>query len=1270
MPTNRPPLKISRTSSTEEIIVGEHLSDLRDRVRLLTWVSGLCWTAVALFGGLLITGTLDWLLHFDESGTRLVIGLSLLGLAGWMFWRQLIAPLLTPLSATFLASRVEKRFPGLNNRVLSAVEFLEHRLDAKLGSTELQKAVVGQALRDLARIETSDVIETKAVRNVTIAGALVSGLAVLVALLNPLEAATSVERLMFPFANVPWPRNVELKLIRPDLSPVDQAPDQPMVIARGDTLELYVENKRGRLPERVWFEYRTGEDGPVAREALRQTTLRDEKGRSREAAVISWVATQGTMQFRASGGDDNVMPFYQVEVVPPPNIASLQVTVTPPTYSQQPVHVLPPGVGHVQGLLGSKVEVVATADKPLQSARLRVGEQPAVPMPLHDEARQFSSVFEIKEAVNGNYWFELTDTQGFTDRDAVRYELRGIADGVPDVVIETPASDVLLTADSELPVAILAKDDLGLLQVRITYQVGDDEKHKTIPLFNRLTSDLTQDASGQPGLTADSNRLGPQRHEASYVWKMSDLNPQPGMRIVFRAEATDDYDLGQPHVGKSIPRTITIVSSDEKQRELAMRVGDLLEDLQQAAQLQKRARQQTQDLQTQLEKVGELRSQDLDQLQRTELDQRQATSRLTNPADSVETQARQLLDEFRANRLSDEATEPRLERLATELDRLEREELSEAERALTQAQKLAEEGASRETNASDDKESSKDSAVSSKKELRSALAEAQSQQTRSLESLTELQDLLSEWRDKRDVSKDLSSVISEQEKVQQDAENMAQQTMSKSSAELSQQEKAELDKLAARQRRVSEQLDQLRKQLDKAADNLKGNDPDSAEKMSEVGQELRQQATASKLQDAADKIAENRLGAAAESQKQAIDELHDLERMMKRQPNEDTEQFLKQTQEALQEFQQLREEQQSLADRAQELNQQDDSLEKKQQQDELMQQQEDLTERMAKAERKLERLRLRGAADAAHRARKRISEMMKHIQEADDGEEMQQAMEEALDDLEQVERELVLEKRVAQDRLAFEQLEKIEDQLQSLRARQEPVIAETIRLEDAKKDEGRITRGQIKTLLELAETERLLQHTAEQMGQQMASAEVFSLVLKRLARSMKHAADALGERETSEKTQAFDRDALRKIDNLLAVLKQEQKKQQPAEKPEEKPEELSQEPQEQEEKPEEAQPPGDMLPQLAQLKLLKTLQEEYLERTEMLEKFRDKDGKLPEAMQEEKDDLAREQAELADFARNLITKFLQQQADRKDDKAAEDKAKEHEKDRDATKIDP
>ena len=115
---------------------------------------------------------------------------------------------------------------------------------------------------------------------------------------------------------------------------------------------------------------------------------------------------------------------------------------------------------------------------------------------------------------------------------------------------------------------------------------------------------------------------------------------------------------------------------------------------------------------------------------------------------------------------------------------------------------------------------------------------------------------------------------------------------------------------------------------------------------------------------------------------------------------------------------------------------------------------------------------------------------------------------------------------------------------------------------------------------------------------------------------------------------------------------------------------MATEPEEQEEKPEQAQPPGDMLPQLAQIKLLKSLQEDYLERTQMLNKFRDQNGKLPESMADEISELAREQAELADFARNLITKFLEKQPESQAPKQGEDQKKERQKDQSVEKIDP
>lgn len=1336
MPGSHPFRKSVLSTSTEEVIVSEHLADLRGRVRFLTWVSGLCSLALVVFGGLLITGTLDWCVHFDESGTRLVFALGLLCAAGWIAWKQLIGPLRLPLTGTFLAARVEKRFPDLKNRVVSAVEFLEHRLDSRLGSSELQQVVVKQALKDLERIEPADVVEAGAIRNLTIAGLFVTAITALTVLLHPAEAVTSVKRLAFPFAPIPWPRAVELQLVHADLSSATFDPEHPFLIARGDILELYVKNRKGKLPERVWFEYRMGDEGPVARETLRQTTVRDEQGQSHETAILSWIATRGEMQFRVSGGDDETMPFYRVEVVQPPNLESLQVTVTPPAYSSQPKDVLPPGVGHVQGLVGTTVEVTATSDKPLKSAVLHVGSQAGVDIPLDTTNSQIAVTFEITEPVASYYWIELTDERGFTDHEPVRYELRGIGDGVPVVTIESPVTDVTLTADAELPIEILAKDDLGLREVRIRYQIGDDEVTKTIPLFTHPKQDALSPADGAAG-------LGPQQQQVDHIWKMSDLQLEPGTQIVFRGEATDDCDVGPPHIGSSIPRTITIVSRDQKQKELASRVGDLHDALKQATEMQQRARQQTRELQAQLDNVGELRSQDLDQLQRTELDQRQTASRLTNTADGVETRARNLLDEFRGNRVNDEATEARLERLANELERLEKEELPAAERALTAAQKTAESGRASEGTAEtsennaagaereiaksateksnqntgksnpagtaknekpaesneagktepqqadsvtpsdanalngndskgngdaqnrvgEEQEGQKDHALEKgvkseparqsdqkpdlSNQTSAELNEAQENQTRALETLQELQDALADWRDRRDVTRDLDSVIAEQEAVQKEAAEMAQNTLTKSAAELTKQEKAELNKLAARQLKVSEQLDQFRKQIQQTAESLRKSDEDAAERMTEVGQQLNEQETASKLQEAAQDIADNKLGSATQAQQSAMEELRDVERMMKRQPQEDLEQFVKQAEEAQQEFQQIRQEQQALADRAEEIAKQPDSMEKKEQIKELMEQQEELTERMAKAERKLERLRLHGPAEAAHQARKRLTEMMKNMQEADDSEEMQQAMDEALDDLEQAERELVLEKRIAQERLAFEQLEKIEDELKSLRSRQETVLAETVRLQEARAERDSFSRGQLKTLRDLAETERGLHAAAEQMQQQMASAEVFSLVLKRLARTLKLAADRLSEQETGTPTQTLENDALRKIDSLLAVMKQEKKKPEKA-ADEKKPEELGQEPKPETEQPEDAQPPGDTIPQLAQLKLLKSLQEEYLERTEMLDKLRDKDGKLPEAVLAEKEELAREQAELADFARALIVKYLQQQPDRGD----------------------
>lgn len=1251
---------MSNERHREEVIVAEHLAELRGRVRLLTWISGLSWTVLVLFGGLLVSGLLDWMIHFDDPGLRLVIGLSLLTAAGVMAWRQLIRPLIQPLTTSFLAVRIEKRFPGLRGRVLSAVEFLQHRLDPRVGSPELQRAVVTNALRDLEKVEPGDIVETKAVKRITIAGATLCAVIGTVVLLHPVEAATSVKRLMFPFAECPWPRQFGLRLVRSDLAPVVQAPDQPMLIAKGDTLELYVVDAKGRLPDRVWFEHRVN-DGTVQREPLRQTTLRDEKGQSYEAAVISWVAASGSLQFRATGGDDDTMPFIRVEVVQPPTLESIQVTVRPPEYSGRPIETLPQGVGHVQGLLGTEVSIHATADSVLKSARLRVGDKPPKGLQLAEDRLSLTANFTITEPGVTGYWFELTDDRGFSDPEAPRFELRGIADTVPDVVIEQPLADVLLAPDAELPVKILAKDDLGLKDVRISYTLNDDPAIKLIPL-------VSHNDANEPLLMSTPE----------HVWKLSEIALPPGSRIIFRAEATDNYDLGpEPHVGKSTPRTIQIVSKEEKQKELAGRVGDLLEDLQQATALQQRAKEETAELQTQLKTAGELRTQDRDQLLRIELDQRQAASRLGRPADGVQTQARQLQDEFRANNVEDPETQERLNRVVETLSQLGREQFPEIESALTRAAKVADERSNpapaTEQSPPDDESRPKIPGVASPKKeapkapgisspesdgakpqerteserheaLDSALDDAQTQQTAALTRLQELQDLLSEWRDQRDVSRELNSLIAEQDALQKDSAELGRQTLSKSSADLSAQEKADLGKMAARQMKMAERVDQFRKQLQQTAEGLQQRDPDAAERFNDAREELTNDGTAGKLREAAQGIADNQIGTASQTQQQALNDLQDLDKQLKREPTDDTETLIKQIEQVQNEFDTLRKEQAELQQETQQAAGQPNSPQKTEKLEQLRQRQEALKEKLAQAERRLERLRLRPPTEAAERAQERLDRINEKLQDPDLADEAADEMQQAVDDLEQVQRDLALEKRVAQERLAVEELERIEDQLRSLLRQQEGVITETERLETERVARGNLTRGQLRTLRDLAEVERGLQGDAEQMEKSLKVAEVFSLVLRRTARSLKMAADRLADKQSGAAVVTLERDAVKKIESLLLVLKQEPSKAQAnGEQPQEGPKQEDGPP-----KPEQAPPPGESLPQLAQLKLLKVLQEEFLERTQFLDGLRDKDGKLPEDAAKELEQLASEQAELADLTRDMVAKILKSRPDTED----------------------
>ena len=110
----------------------------------------------------------------------------------------------------------------------------------------------------------------------------------------------------------------------------------------------------------------------------------------------------------------------------------------------------------LRALEGTRLELEGLANKPLAHAELRRGDQPAGGALAFDRAR---TRFKTTLAVKGNFtfWFELKDTEGFRNREAVQYDVRGFRDEAPRVVIDEPKTDRDVPADATVPVRVSAR---------------------------------------------------------------------------------------------------------------------------------------------------------------------------------------------------------------------------------------------------------------------------------------------------------------------------------------------------------------------------------------------------------------------------------------------------------------------------------------------------------------------------------------------------------------------------------------------------------------------------------------------------------------------------------------------------------------------------------------------------------------------------------------------------------------------------------------------
>jgi len=1227
---------------------------LRARLRRLLTLYGLSWVAAVLLGSLLVLGSIDYLLRFQDRGLRVMASGLLWAALGWTCYRCLIRALTLRLRDVDLAARLERRFPDLQDRLLSSVEFLRQAEDDPLaGSAALRRAVIAQTAAETEPLDFSKVLDTRPPLRAAMTVTAIGLVAAILVVLNPAASETAVARLINPFSSLAWPQRTHL-VVR---SPVSR-------IAKGQPFEVEVTAAADtKLPPEVRINYRfENADGTETEESEPMRPAGDVMLARRENV-------QRSFSYRVEGGDDQSMPWNSVEVVAPPAIKALTIRLIPPQYTGWPPQSSEP---QIRALVGTRIEMTAETSKPLQAAALRLDDDRLVAGRVSADGYRFALPApgepELQVEKSGSYWFELTDREGLGGGRDTRWEIHAIPDAPPSVSIEEPAANLYVTARAEVPLRITAKDDLAIREIALVYTVfnsaaatsslplGQGQGEGAPPRSPRPLEESRGDGASQmsplplgegqgesasretqpaipltqrerEGETVVTLYAGPQRVEPlpagqlpggpdsgdrraiSYRWKLEALRIPAGSQVSFYAAATD-Y---RPQAGRSEPRRLFVITPEELQQRIASRQGQVLAELERVLKMQRGGRAQVQSLAIRLAETGRVEQVDVDHLQAAELNQREVGRSLTSRSEGVSALILALLADLENNQVDSPDVTRRMQTILQEMNRLDRQHLpiigQELMAAVKAAQVRVQEQAGGPPLA----------------DVAGPLTAAGKGQDEVIASLEQLLGQLAQWDNYRRFYRQLAQLLRDQEDIARGTAELGRHTLTKDLKDLTPQETAELKTRAAQQLDLGRRLDRILPAMEQAGVELRQTDPLAAETIADALAAARRLGISGQMRTCGGNLQDNQLGQAAQRQKTISENLQQVLEILANRRQQELGRLVKNFQQSQKDLAEM-ERQQAALKRQMETNVQDaDQARRRTEAERLGRQQAQLKEQTEGIARRLERL----LAEQAGRTTQQAAGHMGQATQCATGGDQQGAVRQAAaaqQSLQDARRQLAAQDLQSQSELALEQLARLEDAVKHLHRQQQTVIAETERLDALRNSQGQLPRAQAAALGELAGLERSLESETMRLGDDFQALGTFFMALSGAGRVMGRSAALLERDQTGAATQEAEKTALGRLALLLEALKPET----PPSQPNDAGHRAGEQPQQ----------PSGAQHALAEWKLLRLLQQEINLRTRQLQRTVERSGQLSDQQRRQYASLAEEQGRLADLLLQWLRREL------------------------------
>lgn len=465
------------------------LETLGQRLRRRFLVHGLGWMLAAIAAGIGLYFILDRALDLPR-GVRVVISIGLVAFLIYGLRRRVLYPLGRAFSRDDVATAVERRFPQLRQRLISAVQ-LARREELHGESPAMVEEVVRTARAELDALPTAEVLDPRRTRRVWGIGAGLAAIAVVALTWTPGTAPVFFQRMLG--ASTSYPRETTLVVELPESSNELRVAlaegTARVVIPAGGDLPVLV-RAEGVVPREVALITERSASGAAGEVAMTQ------RGEDRFRHVFRRIGAG--FSFYARGGDDPTGDLLvTVEVVEPPRVATITAKLTFPEYTKLEAKELVGG--GIEAVVNSRAELTVTATAPVLSATLHLldSEREVSLQPVtieDDQGTSYAYTGSIDIVATDRYQIVFVGPDEISSPHPGTYPIVAIEDHAPVARLLTPGNselDVVLPT-ALLPVRIVASDDFGIAEVSASTVSGENEYVRSTRMFDGASVLATQ----------------------------------------------------------------------------------------------------------------------------------------------------------------------------------------------------------------------------------------------------------------------------------------------------------------------------------------------------------------------------------------------------------------------------------------------------------------------------------------------------------------------------------------------------------------------------------------------------------------------------------------------------------------------------------------------------------------------------------------------------------------------------------------------------------